>query len=112
MTSSWGIGGEIETEVALVVVHIRVLNCPAVMVEGDADSVAEGVAPGVGVGVGVGIGVGVGVGLVEAPVPEQPATKMPMKRTAKTAMAKREIVRTWVYLPYLSWPLIFLTEWF
>lgn len=81
------------TEVAFVVFQVRVLNWPAVMVAGDVDSVAVGVGGGLGLGLGDGVGVGVGPG-VEAEPPAQPATKMPMRRTAKIAMTKREIVRT------------------
>ena len=92
-TSSIGSGGEIATEVAFVVVHMSVLNWPAVMVAGDAVSVAAGVGDGFGLGLGDGVGVGVGPG-VEAEPPAQPATKMPIERTARIVMTKREIVRT------------------
>jgi hypothetical protein len=81
--------------VALLVVQARVLNWPAVMVAGVAVNVADGAdgaGVGVGPGVGVGLGVGFGVGLGDAakPVPAQPdepATKIPIKRNARTITA-------------------------
>lgn len=39
--SSWGSEGEIVTEVAFVLVHMRVANCPPAMVAGEAWIVAE-----------------------------------------------------------------------
>ena len=54
-TSSCGIGGEIVTDVAFVVVHVIVLNCPTVIVAGDAASVAVGFGGGGGGGGGGGV---------------------------------------------------------
>lgn len=58
------------TDVALVVVQVSVLNCPAVMVVGEAVSVAVG-APGGGGGGG-------DDGL-EPPIPAQPISKKAIK---------------------------------
>lgn len=97
VTSSCGRGGVMVTIVAFVVVHDMVLNCPAVIVVGEAASVADGDAPGVGVGNGVGAGVGVGVGVglekaEEVPAhPEMPATQMPITRVTAIARTTWEL---------------------
>lgn len=75
------------TDVAFVVVQARVLNWPAVIVAGVAVSVADGCPEGVGVGEGAGVGVGVGPDGEASPTPaqpEKPATKILVKRSART----------------------------
>jgi hypothetical protein len=103
VTSSCGIGGVMLSDVAFALVHISVLNPPAVMVVGDATSVAAGAASGVGDGVGVGVGTGVGVGVgigvgVGSGAPEEapahPAIKMPNKNRAAAEMTRQVNLRT------------------
>jgi hypothetical protein len=97
-TSSCGIAGEIITDVAFVVVQLMVLNWPAVIVAGEAASVAEGLTVGVGDGVGVAVGTGVGVGVGDVTAvepPAQPAIKTLARSRDKIATRILGEVRTW-----------------
>lgn len=83
--SSWGTAGEIVIEVAPVLVHCSVLNCPAVTAAGVAVSVIVGAAPGAGVGAGAGVGDGLGVGgLVAAALPPHAVRMLTRTSTART----------------------------
>ena len=65
--------GAIVTAVAFVVVHVSVVDCPAVIVGGDAANCTVTVVAGDGVGVGVGPGVGEGAAAL---VPPQAAIRI------------------------------------
>jgi hypothetical protein len=82
--SSSGSVGEIVTDVALVLDHVRVANCPAVMVAGDAEIVAV-TCDGLGGG-----GAGVGGGVPGAAEPElHPLMKAAIRRNPQQKRIRR-----------------------
>lgn len=86
LTSSCGMAGLIVTDVAFVVVHAIVLNCPAVMVVGEAVSVAVGLFGGGGGG---------GGGFcVDDPPPAQEVKIVASRKTLTNPRKTRENLRT------------------
>ena len=95
-TSSCGMAGLIVTDVAFVVVHEMVLNCPAVMVVGEAAIVAVGLVGGGGGGGGGGF-------CVDDPPPAQEVKIVASRKTLTNPRKTCENLRTMPSPILLTW---------